>query len=220
MELFPDGHHVRLQSRDRAGMYLHANEDGVGVYLSRERATLRAAWQVHRVLREDGATYVLLHGAAYGRYLKATDIRAPFGYRGVLVVQGVYDDKRDDSVAWVPVRFKDAKDQVLLQHKSGGALRANGKYCRWLTGVSVDGFFKRDTMMLWVVEDIPPRVCTPELLAPGPVSPRAVSSPWQSLRSFHRSRGMEPIAFCPPRRCFFVRVAFSQESRILMTAFF
>jgi hypothetical protein len=196
MELFPDGHHVRLQSRDRAGMYLHANEDGVGVCLSRERATLRAAWQVHRVHREDGATYVLLHGAAYGRYLKATDVRAPFGCRGVLVVQGVYDDKRDDSIAWVPVRFKDAKDQVLLQHKSGGTLRANGKYCRWLTGVSVDGFFKRDTMMLWVVEDIPPRVCTPELRAPGPVSPRAVSSPWQSLRSFHRSRGVEPMGIC------------------------
>jgi hypothetical protein len=101
MDFFPDGHQVRLQSRGRKGMYLHAGDDGVGVYLSRERASLHAAWQVHRVVR-DGETYVLLHGAAYGRYLKATDDPEPSGHLGRDVVQGVYDDEDDNAVYWLP----------------------------------------------------------------------------------------------------------------------
>ncbi|CAN6356072.1 unnamed protein product [Urochloa humidicola] len=68
MQQFPEGAHVRLRSRVH-GEYLHADEDGVWVSLRRRRSVC-AAWRVERVLL-DGATCVLLHSAAYGRYLAA-----------------------------------------------------------------------------------------------------------------------------------------------------
>jgi hypothetical protein len=172
MDFFPDGHQVRLQSRGRKGMYLHAGDDGVGVYLSRERASLHAAWQVHRVVR-DGETYVLLHGAAYGRYLKATDDPEPSGHLGRDVVQGVYDDEDDNAVYWLPAAGPaDGVDEVLRLHHihDNRALRANGKYFKWRTGISADDY-NGDTMMHWVVKPIPPRPSTPALPHPTPVSP-------------------------------------------------
>ncbi|KAK3131678.1 hypothetical protein QOZ80_6AG0509870 [Eleusine coracana subsp. coracana] len=138
LELFPDGEHVRLQSRDRRGMYLHADEDAVGVSLSPVRASLSAVWQVLHVQR-GGVTFVLLHNAAYGRYLKATEHAAPRGHLGKRVVQGDYDLFEEDAVAWRPVAVDNANGEILLEHVSSNSfLRANGKYCRWRTAVSVD----------------------------------------------------------------------------------
>ena len=103
MDLFPDGLHVRLRSRGRDGMYLHADEDGEGVYLSPSGESLHAVWLVHRVERE-GDTFLLLHGAAYGRYVAATLDRAPHGHIGYRVVQGVYDHLRVASLGPSPRR--------------------------------------------------------------------------------------------------------------------
>uniref|UniRef100_A0A453QSJ8 DUF569 domain-containing protein n=1 Tax=Aegilops tauschii subsp. strangulata TaxID=200361 RepID=A0A453QSJ8_AEGTS len=72
MDKFHDRQHVRLRSGVH-GTYLHANDDGRSVSLRRRRATLETAWTVHIYQ----GTYLLLHSAAYGRYLAATATRAP-----------------------------------------------------------------------------------------------------------------------------------------------
>ncbi|KAK3131711.1 hypothetical protein QOZ80_6AG0510260 [Eleusine coracana subsp. coracana] len=157
LELFPDGEHVRLQSRDRRGMYLHADEDAVGVSLSPVRASLSAVWQVLHVQR-GGVTFVLLHNAAYGRYLKATEHAAPRGHLGKRVVQGVYNEEQDEAdLCWTPARVAEGSDKILLRHISHRLLRGNGKYCWWRTGVSVGDYLDPDTMAQWVVESVPRR---------------------------------------------------------------
>jgi hypothetical protein len=172
LKRFSDGHQVRLRSAGPNGMYLVADEDGVAVLLSPLRESLHAAWQVHRVVRGK-TTYVLLHGAAFGRYLKATNDPAPNGHLGHNVVQGVYDDEDDNAVAWVPVEVGTGEDQFLLKHRSDRLVRANGKYCTWRTGVSVDDDYNGDTMMHWAIEDVSPSpgLPTPALPHPTQVSP-------------------------------------------------
>ncbi|OEL27290.1 hypothetical protein BAE44_0011691, partial [Dichanthelium oligosanthes] len=165
MDLFPDRAHVRLRSRVR-GAYLHADEDGVGVTLSARRASLGTAWTVHRVPREDGVAYVLLHGAAYGRYLARSAHPAPLrGHRGSQAIQRTYSAQAQQDVLWVAVR---AGDHVLLRHVSGRLLRANGRYRWWHNGVSVDDVGNHSTMIHWEVEPIPPRAAPPELPLPPP----------------------------------------------------
>ncbi|KAK3128485.1 hypothetical protein QOZ80_6BG0462300 [Eleusine coracana subsp. coracana] len=173
LELFPDGEHVRLQSRDRRGMYLHADEDGVGVSVGPVRASLHVAWKVHLRFETDGSAFVHLHNAAYGRYLKATEHAAPRGHLGKRVVQGDYDLFEEDAVAWRPVTVADADGEILLHHVSSNSfLRANGKYCRWRTAVSVDveNPSYHDTMTHWLVEAIPATSSTPELPPPSPTA--------------------------------------------------
>ncbi|KAK3128487.1 hypothetical protein QOZ80_6BG0462330 [Eleusine coracana subsp. coracana] len=175
MELFPDGAFVRLRSRGRDGMYLHADEDGVGVSLSRERASLHVAWQVHRIVR-GGVPFALLHGAAYGRYLSATLHPAPDGHAGRRVVQGTYDDQEQNTTVWFAVRISTRDAEVALQNHSRnghGFLRANGKHCRWRNGVSIDDHLNRTTMKHWIVETIPLRTSAPlvPLATVDPVQP-------------------------------------------------
>jgi hypothetical protein len=173
MERFPDGAHVRLRSLVRR-KYLHADEDGTGVFLSPVRASQYAAWRVHRVVRND-VPFVLLHCAAFGRYLAATDEPAPPGHRGQLVVQGMYDHPDENDVVWT-VDEAEGGYGVLLHHVSGRLLRANGRRRTWNNGVSVDHPGNRSTMMHWVVEPLKSlqlRLQTPCLLPPGP----DVSSP-------------------------------------------
>ncbi|KAG2609599.1 hypothetical protein PVAP13_4KG052300 [Panicum virgatum] len=106
MEQFPDGAHVRLQSRIE-GAYVYANEDGYGVSMSRHGASLNAVWAVHRLVRR-GTSYILLHGAAYGRYLSIMREDAPRGHGRV--VQRLFDDPRqrdvryrhpDEAISWM-----------------------------------------------------------------------------------------------------------------------
>ncbi|CAD6337607.1 unnamed protein product [Miscanthus lutarioriparius] len=101
MEFFPDGMHLRLRNR-KHGTYLHADEDGVYVSLSLHRASLNTAWQVHRVLRDGGNEYVLLHSAAYGRYLALSPDQVSLVYVGHHAVQGVYESPEQDDVLWRP----------------------------------------------------------------------------------------------------------------------
>ncbi|CAL5046171.1 unnamed protein product [Urochloa decumbens] len=171
MQQFPEGAHVRLRSRVHGG-YLHADEDGVGVSLRwrrRGRGSVGAAWRVERILH-DGATCVLLHSAAYGRYLAASPEPAPPGHRGHRVVQGEHGEHGVDPILWKPVGSGHA-GYVLLRHVSYRLLRANGRYRLWHAGVSVDDFDNQSTMMHWKVEAIPPRSAPPALPPPAPVSP-------------------------------------------------
>ncbi|KAF7093740.1 hypothetical protein CFC21_096133 [Triticum aestivum] len=155
MEQFEDGHHVRLRSRER-GTYLHADDDGLGVSLSRRRASMNSAWAVHIYQGDGNNQYVLLHSAAYGRYLGTTGAPAPRGHSD-------YEPWEEVVIRWQAVRT-DSGDDILLRQVAG-RLRANGKY------LSVDDFNSAGPMMHWVVERIPAREDTPRLAAPTGVSP-------------------------------------------------
>nr|CAB3454104.1 unnamed protein product [Digitaria exilis] len=163
MEQFPDGGHVRLRSRVRR-KYLHAATDGIGVFLSPERASFNAAWRVHRVVR-NGVPLVLLHGAAYGRYLAASEDPAPSDDRR-RVVQGVYDDLEANGVMWTAVEAGDGDHHVvLLRHVSGRFLRANG---RRKTCVTIDHRDNPSIMMHWEVETLKLQLDWPDILPPVP----------------------------------------------------
>jgi hypothetical protein len=170
MDKFPDGTHVRLRSRVRRASYLRADEDGVGVSLrplGRER-TLNAVWRVHRVLR-DGIDYVLLHGAAYGRYLALSpgEEEPASPDCGVPAIQRGYDARDLDAVMWRPVAVAGANSggYVRMRHVYNGNLRANGRFRPWITLVTVDQYFgTRSTMRHWSVEVVLPRQGPPPAL--------------------------------------------------------
>ncbi|VAI83180.1 unnamed protein product [Triticum turgidum subsp. durum] len=165
MEQFHHGQHVRLRNRER-GTYLHADEDGHGVSLRHRRASMNAAWAVHLYQPPRAQVpFLLLHSAAYGRYLAATGAPAPLGHRGHRVEQRSYNHPEEEAVFWMAVRTE-FRDDVLLQHFNGGSLRANGKYLPWNNGASVgyiNGIHDMSTMMHWVVEPIPAREIMPPL---------------------------------------------------------
>ncbi|CAN6208589.1 unnamed protein product [Urochloa humidicola] len=157
MELFPDRAHVRLQSIVR-GTYLYANEDGRGVSLTGRRESLNTAWQVHRVTGDDGAHRVLLHSAAYGRYLAVSTRAAPYGHRAI---QTTYAAPQQADIVWEAVAVGD--HIVVMRHPSNRLLRANGRYRIWYNGVSVEDANSQSTMMYWKVEAIPARAGPPPL---------------------------------------------------------
>jgi hypothetical protein len=169
MDKFPDGIHVRLRSRVRRASYLHADEDGVGVSLLPlgRQPTLNAVWRVHRVLR-DGIDYVLLHGAAYGRYLALSpDEEEPAGHRGVPAIQRGYDSRDLDAVMWRPVAVagSNSSGYLRMRHVYNGNLRANGRFRPWITCVTVDQYFgTTSTMRHWSVEVVPHRQGPPPAL--------------------------------------------------------
>ncbi|CAL5044361.1 unnamed protein product [Urochloa decumbens] len=148
MELFPDEAHVRLQSR-RNGHYLSADENGVEASWSQHRASLNAAWAVHRVVRH-GRTFVLLRGGAYGRYLCYTRRGARRGYR--ILTQRSYTTLRKHGVMWEASDSEDGTGDVVLRNRKCSRLRTS-----------------------WIVEAIPPREDPPELpeVAPPPRMPDA-----------------------------------------------
>jgi hypothetical protein len=123
-----------------------------------------------------GVSYVLLQGAAYGRYLAVLPEPASRGHVGRRMVQGVYHIQNRNNLTWSPARAEvGVYDEVFLRNYiNNRLLRANGKICGWRDEVSADDDgHNRSTMARWVVEAIPPRpFSTPELLPlPTPVSP-------------------------------------------------
>ncbi|KAE8803438.1 hypothetical protein D1007_20666 [Hordeum vulgare] len=116
MEQFHHGQPVRLRSRE-IGTYLHAEEDGCGVCLHHRRASMNATWAVHVYQPpppppRSQVPYLLLHSAAYGRYLAATDGPAPVGHPGFRVEQCSYN------------QGEDAKASTLLLLSPGRLVRA------------------------------------------------------------------------------------------------
>ncbi|CAM0955094.1 unnamed protein product [Alopecurus aequalis] len=168
MDQFHDGHHVRLRSRVH-GTYLHADEDGHGVSLSRRRASMNAAWTVHRNHGDD--QHVLLHSAAYGRYLAATDASAPRGCPGFRVEQRNCHELEEEAIRWHAVKTGSG-DDIVLRHAAGDRaryryLRANGRHLPWKEDVvSVDYLKNISTMMEWVVDPIPSTELVPRLPRP------------------------------------------------------
>ncbi|CAM0955095.1 unnamed protein product [Alopecurus aequalis] len=200
MEQFHDGHHVWLQSRVH-GTYLHADVDGHGVSLSRRRASMKAAWAVH-LYGDD--QHVLLHSAAYGRYLAATRASAPLGCRGFRVEQRDYDGIEEEAMRWQAQAIEgDFGDRIVLRHAAGvlplrfGYLRANGRYLPWNENVvSVDPFDNFSTMMEWVVVPIPVRQSVPRLPRPNRVSsPCPLPDSSRIAFAFRRDRSIERIGF-------------------------
>ncbi|PNT76472.1 uncharacterized protein LOC100823333 [Brachypodium distachyon] len=156
MDRFPDRRHVRLRSREQ-GWYLHATSDGMDVCLNRDRRSVNAAWAVHLDNGRDGVR-LLLHSAAYGRYLAATNKKAPRGHRGFSTkLLECYDFEGDESVRWEAV-MSGSKEDVQLRHVEADGkfryLRGSGKYRYWKDKVTVHRK-NRSTMTHWVVELIP-----------------------------------------------------------------
>ncbi|XP_044437457.1 uncharacterized protein [Triticum aestivum] len=128
MEQFHHGHHVRLRCRVHGtfGSYLHAVGDGHGVSLHHSGASMNEAWAVHRHPGQNGQ-YLLLHSAAYGRYLAATDVPAPPGHRGLRVEQRNYNHPEVDALVWQAI-LSESGEEVYLRHIGGACLRANGRF--------------------------------------------------------------------------------------------
>ena len=143
MDLFPDGAFVRLRNRAQQ-TYLHADHDG-------RVFSLNAVWRVHRV-EVDGATFVLLQGAAYGRYLAISPAEAPPGHHGNRAVQRDYEGAVVGALMWRPFRVVDDARYVRLRQDFNRNLRANGRFRFWHTAVTVDTNEGRwTTMMQWTV---------------------------------------------------------------------
>ncbi|PNT76470.1 uncharacterized protein LOC100822701 [Brachypodium distachyon] len=168
MDRFPDGHHVRLRSL-LLGTYLHAADDGIGVRLDPDQASVNAAWTVHRYQGEDYAIgHLLLHSAAFGRYLAATDSWAPFGQRGSRLELREFDEPEVGEIMW-EARPRKRNNAVLLRHVSDRLLRANGgRLFNWNSGVTVDKIENLSAMNRWVVEPIPPLQAYPGV--PNPIA--------------------------------------------------
>jgi hypothetical protein len=122
------------------------------------------------------AEYLLLHSAAYGRYLAATDAPAPLGHRGLRVELRDYAQPEVQAIMW-KADGVDTGNDVLLWQFTGRCLRANGRYLSsvsWNNGVSaedIEDTYIVSTMMHWVVEPIPARESMPPLPRQTGVSP-------------------------------------------------
>jgi hypothetical protein len=126
---------------------------------------------VRRVLRDGGNEYVLLHSAAYGRYLALSPDQVSLVYVGHHAIQGIYESPEQDYVVLEAVWVDDEGGDVLLLHASNRLLRAAPWNPLLNSRVFVD-IDNAGTMMHWVVEAIPLRPKPPPL---PPVTP--VSSP-------------------------------------------
>ncbi|KAI4977015.1 hypothetical protein ZWY2020_050622 [Hordeum vulgare] len=134
---------------------------------------MHAAWSVD-IYHRDGPQ-LLLHSAAYGSYLAATDARAPPGNRGCRAVQRDYDRRELEAVRWHAV-WADSGNYVVLRDVAGRCLRANKRRLGRSNGVSVDDIDKVSTMMHWSVEIIPAREGMP------PSTPDRASLPRNTRR--------------------------------------
>ncbi|KAF0910442.1 hypothetical protein E2562_002907 [Oryza meyeriana var. granulata] len=128
------------------------------VCLSAQRGAHNTVWAVEHVTGDvPGAApgpYVRLRGA-YGRYLIATDLQARAG-----PAHGVTAEQRDAAhhptpPGWAWQAFR-RRSSLLLRNGTGRYLRANGRYLRWRTAVTV-ACDNASSMMLWAVEVVPPK---------------------------------------------------------------
>ncbi|KAJ1293850.1 hypothetical protein BS78_01G100700 [Paspalum vaginatum] len=152
---FEDGQYVRLRNRGRGG-YLFANESGRGVSVDSRRGMINTAWAV-QILQTSRTAHVLLRGA-YGRYLSATSNSAHPGLVGFCAMQCIFEYTDDHHILWSIAKGK--RGSVLLLQGAGTgarALRANGRYQRWNTDVTVGpvDLNRISSMTEWEVQIIP-----------------------------------------------------------------
>ncbi|EMS35748.1 hypothetical protein TRIUR3_27743 [Triticum urartu] len=171
MEHFHEEEYVWLRNNVH-GTYLHADSDGRSISVHERRASLKAAWGVH-IYQVNNVSYLLLYSAAYGRYLAATDTRAPVVQRGYRTEQRDYDQPELPAIMWQAVDNGLGNTSVLLRDTRGRHLCANGKhtgkFLGWYTGVTVDDIDYISSMMHWTVQTIPLR--GPDMPQPGFAAP-------------------------------------------------
>nr|CAB3446962.1 unnamed protein product [Digitaria exilis] len=152
MEGFLGAHLVRLRCdvRGRGCNYLTADEDARGVRFTTNRQERASIWAVE--FSEGWA----LFRSDYGGYLSAAkNIARTGGRSGVVLAVGQHPmpvrNQAPPEMLWRAAR---REGHVVLRNRAGGYLRANGRYLRWSTAVSVA---EDDTtpMMMWTVEVVP-----------------------------------------------------------------
>ncbi|XP_037473997.1 uncharacterized protein LOC119350102 [Triticum dicoccoides] len=169
MEVFDEVHFVRLRCRVRRTKYMAADDDGHGVCLSSQRGAHNTVWAVQpmegAVEGAEGGPFVLLRGA-YGHYLFATDVQAATGPgHGVQAAQQARPHPNTPRcMLWQAIR---REGSFVIRSAGGRYLRANGKYVRWRTAVTVAGD-DASAMLQWDVEVVPLRLDRPTLLDPPP----------------------------------------------------
>jgi hypothetical protein len=140
------------------GTYLHADENGVSVSLSPDRASLNTVWRVEEVhLRHLRGKYFSLQGAAYGRYLAVLPENAQRGH-GHLLRQNIFYGQQNVDALWQPTRVGGAAwNEVVIRHC---------RYSAWHIGVTVQN--PDDLSTRWIIEMVPWRSQPPVLPRPVP----------------------------------------------------
>lgn len=112
---FPDGAFVRLKCQIRGRYrYLHAQEDGIRISLSCEMTSPQEVWAVHHLVRSD-TTFLLLRGAAYGKYFA---MRLDHTNEGSRFIQCNYDTHDQDNLLW-RVTTLEGTDEIELNSIHG-----------------------------------------------------------------------------------------------------
>lgn len=185
MDLFPDGAHVRLRSgtRDRESgiqMLLCADLDWEGIYaipvqgtFASQGTVLSTVWRVrHRMM--NGDNFLLLQGAAFGRYLAVSSSPPPPPLRGRAAVQRTFDNSHGvEALLWRPLRVHGHSKQIRLHHFRGH-LQANRRSSTYMVTVNPSFTDTHRRMTRWVVEAV--------ALVPG-LSPRMLVSSIANLSS-------------------------------------
>ncbi|WVZ82414.1 hypothetical protein U9M48_029680 [Paspalum notatum var. saurae] len=187
MEFFNDRTHLSLWNSVDNG-YLCAEEDGDQIAYSNSRARLNAAWTVHRVERY-GTNYVLLHGAAYGRYL-ASMIDDD---GDIALFQRNYNDDTANAISWEIEAAGDSGD-VHLVHCIHGAWSNLNQQNENDANEENENYANEENEnklvpVRWRVEAFPPRLYVPPLPEP------EAALPLVSTGAMTRRLGFAPPQF-------------------------
>lgn len=113
MELFRDGGFIRIKS---GGRYLLADEGAVRVWTSTEAMCAQQVWVVQLVKNDDDVPFILLRGAAYGRYLATEpEVDEP----GILI-QSAFEDPEQENLLWT-VNAVEGTSEVQLRSANRAA---------------------------------------------------------------------------------------------------
>ncbi|XP_021304827.1 uncharacterized protein LOC110430925 [Sorghum bicolor] len=168
MNLFPDGAFVQLELARGGGRYLCAYPDSMAVcLLPLGRVPFEATvWRVHLCRREQGIAFLMLQGAAYGRYFGGVSVSQHIWHAS----QCSYDGEDAHEIMWEPMPVR--RGLHILLH--------NVRYGRLLPTSH------RVSMMHWKVHLVPASP-TPPALPRTPTEPSNVGSFGDSFRLLQRT---------------------------------